>query len=681
MTELFTSHAPRTLEERHQAINTLFGFQPWRTRITKSTRPPSPVKMKEEPKDDSGVPKSLGNILYVIFFGWWTSLIYLVMGILLSFLIVTRRYGELCLELSVYFFYPFGKYIERSIPEYDESAFLLGSSVNREPSTSASTSTTRPSGGTADMEGAEGGEASASSSASRKDEATSKSGYDDSYSHDMPAKPKIPWQRYVFYVFGMPVLGIVHGINWVICWFLVVLIPVAKVHSSTLRLLLTEPEALSVGSELPPPPGADIALCTYEAVNRRYLGHTVGGMNVVLVNLIPFCVFAVILGYAPPEKWRHENSILIFIICLLSVVPLSYYIGTAVSSVSAQSSFAVGAVLNATFGSTIELILYFFAIQKGLHDLVQQAVTGSLLGLMLLLPGLSMIVSGFKYKILRFNTNAAGVSAVMLFIAITGDMTPTVFYQLYGRYELHCEKCEGFDYIAPEHRCFGCRNEQNLADDPIFKDHTKPLEYFCACLLPFAYIIGLIFTLKTHSHFYQKKGEHKDPEEDPNEHGESVPEWSTSKCVVVLVVGTIMFAMIAETLTDSIHPFIKKAGISERFAGLTFIALVPNIAEFVNAILFAYNGNITLALEIGNVAAIQVSMIQMPAVVLMSYLTYHNNIGKSFTLVFPYFDVFAVFVSVLVIQYISIDGRCNYFEGSALVLIFVILLAAFYYMP
>ena len=78
---------------------------------------------------------------------------------------------------------------------------------------------------------------------------------------------------------------------------------------------------------------------------------------------------------------------------LLSIVPLSYYIGTAISSLSAQlGSFALGAVLNASFGSFIELMVYFAAIyQGGLNSLVQAGVTGSLLGVMLLLPGLSMV--------------------------------------------------------------------------------------------------------------------------------------------------------------------------------------------------------------------------------------------------------------------------------------------------
>jgi len=58
----------------------------------------------------------------------------------------------------------------------------------------------------------------------------------------------------------------------------------------------------------------------------------------------------------------------IFFLSLMSVVPLVYYVGMGVACVSAQSSFGVAAVVNATFGSIVEIILYIVAIlaNKGL---------------------------------------------------------------------------------------------------------------------------------------------------------------------------------------------------------------------------------------------------------------------------------------------------------------------------
>ncbi len=120
--------------------------------------------------------------------------------------------------------------------------------------------------------------------------------------------------------------------------------------------------------------------------------------QICLKDLMLFVVFTVLIGYVPPFRNLHVHPYAKFCFSLLSIVPLAYYIGMALSSISAQTSLAVGAVLNATFGSIIELILFFNALGKGFTELTVAAVTGGLLGNMLLLPGLSMIVGGIKYR-------------------------------------------------------------------------------------------------------------------------------------------------------------------------------------------------------------------------------------------------------------------------------------------
>lgn len=63
------------------------------------------------------------------------------------------------------------------------------------------------------------------------------------------------------------------------------------------------------------------------------------------------------------------------------------------SSISAQSNFAVGAVVNATFGSITELTFYITALIKGSREgnrcyaeIVKSALTGTLVGCVLFVP-------------------------------------------------------------------------------------------------------------------------------------------------------------------------------------------------------------------------------------------------------------------------------------------------------
>ena len=53
---------------------------------------------------------------------------------------------------------------------------------------------------------------------------------------------------------------------------------------------------------------------------------------------------------------------------------------------------------------------------------------------------------------------------------------------------------------------------------------------------------------------------------------------------------------LAEILVDVVDVILEGSGIDEKFLGVTLFALVPNTTEFMNAISFAMNGNISLRL-------------------------------------------------------------------------------------
>jgi Ca2+:H+ antiporter len=233
----------------------------------------------------------------------------------------------------------------------------------------------------------------------------------------------------IFYIFMAPLLCIAHSLCALLAWYGVITIPIAKVHFEGLKLLFRDIKTLNVSDCFPPSPGSDILLCTYQAVNIYYYKYSVFGANVILFNLLFTIPLAIIMGFVGGEPFLDKFALLIFPICLLANVPLSYYIGKSVSTISAQTSFAVGAFLNAAFGSVIELLLYFLSLAKGLEDLVQQAVTGSLIANMLLLPGIAMIFGGLKYKQQFFNRTAG----MYFYHHMTNNYSRCLFYFVIDR--------------------------------------------------------------------------------------------------------------------------------------------------------------------------------------------------------------------------------------------------------
>jgi Ca2+:H+ antiporter len=249
-----------------------------------------------------------------------------------------------------------------------------------------------------------------------------------------------------------------------------------------------------------------IILCTYRAMGMEYARYTVDGINIIFINLISAIVFTLINFYilGPLNGFTGISSKpIIFLSGILSTVPLSYFIGMAVSSVTAQTgSVAVGAVVNATFGSIIEILLYAFGLMNGKEELVQGAIIGSFLLGLLALPGAAMFSGGLNRVEQRFNSKSASVTSTMLVVAVICVFTPTIFQNIHGTYQFECKSCPIDTLIhPPASSCRNCMIKQpHPTEDPIYLTSTRPLMYICAVVLVLTYAIGLLFTLRTHSH-------------------------------------------------------------------------------------------------------------------------------------------------------------------------------------
>ena len=308
--------------------------------------------------------------------------------------------------------------------------------------------------------------------------------------------------RAAFWLFLVSIIAPLLLVVCLICWFFVVTIPMAKLNWVLIKHLFERPDTirfcaappatavpspdpststghttgssqsrepafvykstrLSAGQVAPSGiPTSKVLLCTYRAIGFQYYKYTVGGVNIFFVNLMAVVFFAIIDGFFLLEmkenlerEGKHipavldflANRPLIFISSLASVIPLSYFIGMAVASISAQSSIGMGAVINATFGSIIEIILYAIALTQGKGQLVEGSIVGSLLAGVLLMPGASMCSGALRKKEQKFNAKSAGVTSTMLIMAIIGTLTPTLFYQTYGNvsYRTFSFKCLG----------------------------------------------------------------------------------------------------------------------------------------------------------------------------------------------------------------------------------------------
>jgi Ca2+:H+ antiporter len=91
------------------------------------------------------------------------------------------------------------------------------------------------------------------------------------------------------------------------------------------------------------------------------------------------------------------------------------------------------------------------------------------------------------------------------------------------------------------------------------------------------------------------------------------------------------------------------------------------------------NGNIALSMEIGSAYALQVCLLQIPALVLFSAINAQWLVGdvnhiadRTFSLIFPQWDMITVILCVFLLSYMYGEGKSNYFKGSILLLVVVV---------
>jgi Ca2+:H+ antiporter len=339
-----------------------------------------------------------------------------------------------------------------------------------------------------------------------------------------------------------------------------------------------------------------------------------------LLVLIPVSIGLEVLG--GPE-------LAVFVTSAAAVIPLAGLIGRGTEELALHAGPRVGGLLNATFGNVTELIIAIFLILDDELEVVKASLTGSILGNLLLVLGLSFLVGGLRHKEQLYSAQAAGVHSSSLALAVTGLLMPALFVQTTGQH------------------------------DVVQREVVSGL---VAAVLITLYALSLLFMMRTHEHLFHTPEEHEEP------------AWSKQKALFVLLAATIFVAVESELLVGSLEPALADLGLSKFFIGLIVIPIIGNAAEHSSAVLFAVRNKVDVTLEIAIGSSVQVALFVAPVLVFISLL-----VGHPMDFVFSTFEIAAVGLSTLIVALISLDGRTNWLEGAQLIGAYVIMAASFFF--
>jgi Ca2+:H+ antiporter len=350
-----------------------------------------------------------------------------------------------------------------------------------------------------------------------------------------------------------------------------------------------------------------------------------------LLILVPA---ALVLRFWPGAS----NPTALFICSAIAIVPVAGWIGRATEALAARVGEGLGGLLNATFGNAAELIIASIALLQGHIGVVKASITGSIIGNILLVLGLSALLGGMKHKEQRFNQTGARTSAISLSLAAIALIIPTIFHMSSD--------------TTPSGWSPGVESRLSLG---------------IAIVLFLTYICMLAFSLKTHKHFFVSA---EDALEEKGDH------WSRGKAIVILAVATAVVAMLSEFLVGTIESARTTFGVTEVFVGVIVVAIVGNAAEHSTAIIMALKNKMDLSVGIAIGSSLQIALFVAPVLVFLSYC-----IGRPMDLEFSPPEIFAMFASVYILFQISGDGETNWIEGVQLLSVYLILGLLFFSLP
>ena len=362
---------------------------------------------------------------------------------------------------------------------------------------------------------------------------------------------------------------------------------------------------------------------------------------------------AIFIPIAVALEIGHASPTLIFGAAALGVIPTAAVMGRATEEIAHKAGPGIGGIMNVTFGNAPELIIAFFALEKGLHEVVKASIAGSILGNVLLVMGASMLVGGLTaprhgdsgVKEQRFEAQAAHAQAGMLLLAVIALIMPVIFELSTG----------GPLPKAGENRI-------NFGSD------VEHLSLLVAIVLILIYVAGQYFSLKTHKELFNPYAD--EPHE---EHASET--WSMKKALIALGVSGVLVGLMSEILVGSIEEASHDIGLSEFFVGVIVVAIVGNAAEHWVAVLVAAKQKMDLSVNIAMGSSAQIALFVAPVLVILSFFFGPNPMP----LVFNGYEIAAMIGAVLVGLFVTIEGRSNWFEGIQLLGLYVILGIVFFY--
>lgn len=327
-----------------------------------------------------------------------------------------------------------------------------------------------------------------------------------------------------------------------------------------------------------------------------------------------------------------KNSIGNVVICSCAIILIAIVLSEFTSIISDNIGEKKGGLIAATLGNIPELVIGIWSIKYGMVKMVKAALVGSIISNILLVLGVAVFLGGIKFKEQNFNKIIARTNYNMLFMA----MSSMIVLASLNKYN-------------------------NLKESTIFN-----LSLSIAIMLIIIYILGLIFSLYTHSNLFLVS--------ENSEEEVKAQKGNKNQILIGIAISTILLYFISEKLILNVRNVVSYYNISQEFLGIVIIPLLGNIGENMASIISALKNKINLSIEIAIGSSIQITLFVTPILIVIAFLE-----KAPMTFLFSGFQIVASAIAMGMSFFVFADGKSYWFEGAILIAIYIIITLAFYF--
>ena len=183
-------------------------------------------------------------------------------------------------------------------------------------------------------------------------------------------------------------------------------------------------------------------------------------------------------------------------------------------------------------------------------------------------------------------------------------------------------------------------------------------------------MIYLYFELRSHSGLFSDKEDSATTNDNNNNSSEDAASNPDDQedipmfwvAIVILLLATVIIAICAHFLLNSLDGFVKITPITKRFVATILLPIPSNASELITVISKARGNRYSFAVSVIVDSILQIALFVIPFLVILGWI-----IRQPMTLYFETFQSTLLFLAVLAVNRLLKDERYTYLHGIMLI--------------